>query len=444
MNVAVENMGPCRKLLKAEFAAEDIQKEYDESLKVFAKHGAVKGFRPGRAPLDVIRRKYDKQILEGLRDHLLAQGFQKAMKEHKFEAIAESNLTQSELKAGLPFTFSVELDVEPEFELPAYKGIEVDAKKVEITEEALTQAIDRYLESTGKYEDVTEDRAAKADDMVAVDYAASVDGKPMSEFSEKAKSLAVGNEFWVIANEEYSFLPGFGPQLVGLKVGESKDISVAFDGQSPIEDLRGKTATFAATVKKIRSRAKPTMDEALFKSLNVKDEAELRDTFRSMLSREAESQERSRRRNVLIDALLKGAELDVPESETHSESNRIVYEMVDDNVRRGVPEQDIRDNIAKITESAKTAARDRVKLRYLLKRIAETEKIEATDGEVSSLMAAQAMRAGHRTAKDWMKAAKLKETAVRAGMKQDLLTSKTIDFLLANANLTGEGAEAQK
>ncbi len=440
MNVVVENTGPCRKLLKVEFTAEEVQQEYDESLSVYVKHGRVKGFRPGKAPLDMVRRQYDKQILEGLHDHLLAKGYQAAMKEHGFDPIAEMGLEQAELKAGQPFSFSVTLDVEPQFELPGYKGLEVEAKKVEIGEDAITQAIDRYLENTGKYEDVTEDRPVKEGDMVGVDYTATVDGQPMADLSEKAKSLAVGTDFWVIANEEYSFLPGFGPQLTGLKVGESKDISVAFDEQSPIEELRGKTGVFAATVKKIRSRVKPAMDEALFKSLNVKDEAELRETFRGLLSREAESQERSRRRSQLIDGLMKAATLDIPESEAHSESNRIVYEMVDDNARRGVPEQEIRDNIAKITESAKTAAQGRVKLRYLLKRIAQEEKLAATDAEVTALMAAQAMRSGHRTAKEWLTAAKLKEKDVRDGLRQDLLTSKTIDFLLEHAKLTGEGA----
>jgi trigger factor len=200
----------------------------------------------------MIRRQYDKQILEGLRDHLLAKGYQQAMKEHGFDPVAEMGLEQSTLKAGEPFSFSVTLDVEPQFEMPVYKGLEVEAKAVDITEEALTQAIDRYLENTGKYEDLTEVRPVKEGDMVAVDYTATVDGKPMAEVSEKAKGLAAGTDFWVIANEEYSFLPAFGPQLIGLKVGDAKDISVAFDGQSPIEELRGKTGVFAATVKKIR------------------------------------------------------------------------------------------------------------------------------------------------------------------------------------------------
>jgi trigger factor len=444
MNVTVENTGPCRKLIKVEYSAEEIQKEYDESLAVFAKHGNVKGFRPGKAPVEMIRRLYDKQIQEGLHEHLLAKGFQQAMKEHKLAPVAELDLNKSPLKAGEPFSFSLSLDVEPQFEMPAYKGLEVEAKKVDITEEALTQAIDRYLENTGKYEDLKEERPVKEGDMVAVDYAATVDGKPMAEVSEKAKGLATGTDFWVIANEEYSFLPAFGPQLVGLKIGDSKDISVTFDNQSPIEDLRGKTAVFASKVKNIRARAKPAMDEELFKSLHVKDEAELRETFRHMLQGEADRHESSRRRNQLIETLLKTTRLDVPESEAQDESHRIVYEMVEENTRRGVPEQEIRDNLPKISESAKTAANDRLKLRYLLRRIAREEKIEVTDAEVTSLMNAHALRSGAKSAKEWLQKANLKEKEVRHGLRQDLLTTKTIDTLMAHAKLSGDGAEVAK
>lgn len=444
MKVTVENAGPCRKSLKVEFSGEEIQKEYDESLAVYAQHGRVKGFRPGKAPVEMIRRMYDKQILEGLHEHLLAKGFQQALKEHKLNAVAEYDLQKSNLKAGEPFSFSLAVDVEPDFELPAYKGIEVDAKKVEISDDAVTQALDRYLENMGKYEDLAEARPVKEGDMVAVDYTATVDGKPMAEISDKAKGLAAGADFWVIANEEYSFLPAFGPQLVGLKIGDAKDVSVTFDGQSPIEELRGKTAVFASTVKKIRARTKPALNEELFKQLGAKDEADLRATFKNMLQGEADRQEMSRRRNLLIESLMKSAVLDVPESEEHDESHRIVYEMVEENTRRGVPEQEIRDNIGKISESAKTAAKDRVKLRYLLKRIAREEKIEATDAEVTALLNAHALRSGAKSAKEWLQRAKLKETEVRKGLRADLLTTKTIDALMGHAKLTGAGAGETK
>ena len=426
--------------MKVEFSAEEIQQEYDESLAVFAKHGRVKGFRPGKAPVDMIRKMFDKQIIEGLHEHLLAKGFRQALQEHKLRTVAEYDLQKSALAAGQPFSFSLALDVEPDFELPAYKGIEVDAKKVEISDDAVTQAIDRYLENMGKYEDLAEDRPVKEGDMVAVDYVATVDGRPMAEVSEKAKGLATGADFWVIANEEYSFLPAFGPQLVGLKVGDAKDVSVAFDAQAPIEELRGKTAIFASKVKKIRARTKPALTPELLQQLGAKDEADLRATFRNMLQGEADRQEMGRRRNLLIGSLMKTAVLDVPESEEHEESHRIVYEMVEENTRRGVPEKEIRDNIGKISESAKQAAKERVKLRYLLQRIAREEQIDVTDAEVTAMLNQYAARSGAQSVKDWLQRAKLKEVEVRKNLRADLLTTKTIDALMGHAKLTGAGA----
>jgi len=444
MNITLENTGPCRQLLKVEFSAEEIQKEYDDSLAMYAKHGTVKGFRPGKAPVEMIRRLYDKKILEGLDEHLLAKGFREAAKKHKLDPVAELDLQKSDLRADAPFSFSLTLDVAPEFDLPTYKGLEVEAKKVEIAEDAITQAIDRYRESTGKYEDVKDARPVKEGDMVAVDYTATVDGKPMADLSDKAKSLATGSDFWVIANEQYSFLPAFGPQLVGMKVGDAKDISVEFDDTAPVEELRGKTGVFASTVKTLRERVLPPMDEAFFKSVQVKDEAELRNTFRGLLKNEADGQETTRRRNQLIETLLKAATFDVPESEMESESQRIVYEMVEENTKRGIAEEEIRKNLSKISESAKTAAKDRVKLRYLLKKVAKQEKLDVTDAEVSSLMNAHAMRSGFPSAKEWLKKANLKEKEVRSSIRQDLLTSKTIDLLLDAAKLTGEGAVEAK
>ena len=118
--------------------------------------------------------------------------------------------------------------------------------------------------------------------------------------------------------------------------------------------------------------------------------------------------------------------------------------MVEENTRRGVPEQEIRDNLAKISESAQAAAKDRLKLRYLLKRIAREEKIEVADAEVAALMNAHALRSGAKSAKEWMQKANLKEREVRHGLRQDLLTSKTIDALMAHAKLSGAGAEEAK
>ncbi len=439
MKVTFENEGPCRRKLTVEFPADEVQKEYDESLAVYVKQAKIKGFRPGKAPVEMIRRQYDKDICSGLRDHLLAKGYHQALKEHKFKSVAEMDLQQSDVAPGQPYSFTLTLDVEPEFELPAYEGLKVEAKKVEVGDDAVTQAMDRYLEGMGKYLDVEEDRPVKENDMVAVDYTATVDGKPMTDFSDKAKGLGEGKDFWVIANQEYSFIPEFGPQLVGMKVGDSKDISITFGDSGPIPELNGKTAVFSTTVKKLRVKQKPEMNEEFFKSMDVKDEAELREVFKGILQREAERTEMSRRRSELLEKLRDSVQFDVPESEVQEETNHIVYDMVNENVRRGVAEQEIRDNLSKLTDSAKAAAVDRIKVRYLLDRIAEKEHITVSDAEVTAMLEAHAQQS-HMSLKDWLQHIKRKEVDMRRAMRKDLRSDKTVALLLDKAEWTGEGA----
>jgi trigger factor len=444
MNVSVESTGPCRKLLKVDFEQEEVLKEYEDSLAAYARQVRIKGFRPGKAPLNLVRRQYDKAILSGLDERLVARGFHELLKQHPMKVVRELKLNKTELKPELPFGVELEVEVAPEFELPEYKGIEVEARKVSIAEEAVTQAIDEYLESVGKFEDAPEGAEVRAGDMAAVDYAATVDGQPMESLSEKARQLATAEDYWVIANEAYSFLPTFGPQLVGMKPGDAKDVSVTFDDQAPIEELRGKTATFATTLKKVRVRAKPPMDQKLFDSLHVKDEAELRAMFAQELDRRAREEEDTRRTHAIVEKLIADATFDLPPSEVQEQVNSIVYDLVEQNARRGVPEQEIRESVGKITEAAQSLAVSRLRMKYIGDAIAEKEKLRVSQAEVDRVMLAHAMQAGHRDVKSWLKSIKAKETQLRNGLQSEMLRSKVMNFLKSQARYTGEGAETME
>lgn len=446
MKVNVENAGPCRKKISVEFSAEEVDNEYGSSLKYYLRHGTVKGFRPGKAPEAMIRRAYDKQILSVLKDHLLATGFQQAMKEHKLQTVAEYDLQQSTLASGQPFSFSLVVDVAPEFELPEYKGIEVDAKKIEIADEAVTQALNDYLKSLGQYEDVTEPLPVEIEDIVAVDYTSTLDGEVPAEMSKELKDLLEATDRWVVANQEYSFLPEFGTQLIGAKVGDTRDITVQFEQDAQPAEVRGKKGVFKTTVKKIRRRKMPVLDEATLQRIGAKSEEDVRDMFRQLLRQQAEIQEQRRRREQVEAHLLKTVEnLDLPESEESEVHNNLVYSIVDENLQRGVKEQEIRENLDKISASAKEAARTQLKLRYLLKRIADAENLVVTDQEVDSALLRQAQRDGV-SVKDFIRTRKLNEAKLRRDIRTGLRNGKAMDAVLSHAKLTGPGAEqaAQK
>ncbi len=442
MKASVENSGPCRKKISVEFSAEEVDNEYKDSLQYYQRNGTIKGFRPGKAPEAMIRRAYDKQILQVLQEHFLALGFQKAVTEHKLQAVAEYDLQQSPLATGQPFFFSLTVDVAPEFDLPEYKGIVIETKAIDIAEEAVTQALNGYLKRQSQFEDLAGTVVVEADDVVAVDYTGTLDGAVPEDLSAEMKDLISATDRWVVANEEDSFLPEFGPQLVGAKVGETRDITIQFGPDAYPDALRGKRGIFTTTVKKIRRRKLPVLDEAFFQNHGVKDEAELRGVFRSVLRNEAEAQEQRRRKELVESQLLqKVADLDLPESEEYETHNNLIYSIVNENLQRGVKEQEIRDNLDKISTSAKEAARNQLKLRYLLQRIAVEEGVTVANAEVENVLMRYALRA-RKTVKEFIRTEKLNETKLRRDIRNNLRNEKVLYAVLGHAQLTGPGAMA--
>lgn len=443
MQSTLNEQGGCRRELAVEFTADEVRAKYNEILKTYVKYGQVNGFRPGRAPADLIRRKYGERIATETRDALTGDGYRAALQEHSLKIVAELDLKRDEVVPGQPFSFRLLMDVEPTFDLPSYKGIALDARKIDITPEAVDQALTAFLKNTGSYADAPEGATAANGDMIAVDYTATIDGHPLDEGLEKAKSLASAKDFFVIADEEYSFLPGFGTALVGLAPGAAKDIDITFPDTFPIEELRGKTARFAVTVKKIRTRTPRVIDEAFCKEAGVKDEAEFRERIRSSLESRAVESEENRLQEIIRDSLLSGSTFDLPAAELESEKNRIVYNLVEENARRGVPESAIRGGIEQITASAATTAERQLRLRYIFRAIARDDHINVSSAEVDRWL-----RGASPDPAAWLKQAakreKTTETEVRAEIRRMILLSKVENRLFELAAWSGDGAEAMR
>lgn len=434
MSVLLETKGPSRKELKIEVPADEVKKAWDEVTAVFVQGAQIKGFRLGKAPKDMVVRQYGKKIREEVRDYVLPNAYREALKEQGLEPAMVLDLQEGEINPSEPFSFTVLLDVVPEFTLPPYKGIEIDSKTIKVSDKDVVDSINQFRERSATYVDAPEGSVVQPNDMVVLDYTATLDGKPLAEVSEKAKSLGSGTDFYMIANEEYSAIPGVGPALVGMKVGDVKDIETTFDERFTVEELRGKNVVFNTTVKKIRSRVLPAMDEAFFKRCQVKDEEELKTLTREGLVEQLEKAETQRRQGELLDKLMGQVEMELPASIVQEETQRLVYDIVRENTYRGASEDAIKENREKIFESAEQSARDRVKIRYILQRIAQEEKVVVSDAEVTSQIAHYAMQQGV-SARDWFKRIKQEEHEVRDSVRKELRDAKTLDLLLKNAKI---------
>ena len=312
MNVMVENVGPCRKNLRIEIPAQKVSEEYSAVVDVYTKAARIPGFRQGRAPGDLVKKHYAKEIEQKVKDRLIPTGYSEALKEQKLDPVAVLDVSDATLTLGQSLTFSVALDVPPEFKLPEYIGISVQRKKVEVKDEQVADTIKHILDQHAKWDDIT-GRPVRKGDLVQIDYDGICDNKMIEELAPKAAGLGKGKDFWMMADEN-AFLPGFADGLLGANIGEKRQILVDFNADFSEKAVAGKKCAYFVDVKGIREKKLPAMDEELLKSLGVESEDNLKTRIREEMRKFGEEQENRRLKNEIIKYLLENTKLDVPES----------------------------------------------------------------------------------------------------------------------------------
>lgn len=432
MNVQIESSGPCRRHLRIEIPAERVSKEMSGVVDAYLQYAKIPGFRPGKAPRAMVAKRYQKQIQQEVKERMVPEAYQTAIKDQNLRPVAVIDVDEPVVTADAPFVFNVVVDVQPEFDMPAYKSITVTPQRVTVEDERVEEVLNNLRDRNAKYEDAAEDAVAGAGDLVSIDSEATLEGKPLAETIPELKELSSGKDFWLFADDEQFLLKDLSKGLVGLKKGDQTAISVTFPDSFPNEAARGKSADFAVTVKAIRSKVLPPVDEAFLKDLQVESLDQLKDRIREDLMRMKEDQEKQRQRGELVRKLLDAVSMDLPESVVQQETSRTVYDIVQENARRGVSNDEIEANRDQIFQAATRNAEEQVKLKFILLRIAEAEKIEVADPEVESRIRAMAQA----TRRD---PAKLREDFVKDGgqgwtrLKERMTQDKALDAVMATA-----------
>lgn len=430
MNVTVENAGPCRKNLRIEIPAEKVGEEYTAVVNAYMKAVRIPGFRQGKAPSDLVKKHYAKEIEQEVKDRLIPAGYHDALKEQKLDPVAVLDVSEASLTLGQPMTFNVSLDVPPEFKLPEYFGVSLERKKVEVKDEQVADTIKHILDQHAKWDDVT-GRPVQKGDLVQIDYEGLCENKMIEELAPKAAGLGKGKDFWTMADEN-AFLPGFAEGLLGANIGEKRQVLVDFKADFPEKAVAGRKCTYFADVKGIREKKLPAMDQGMLKSLGVESEDALKSRIREDMQKFGEEQETRRLKSEIVKHLLEKTKLEVPESVVQQETRDTVYDIVREQSYRGVSREEIETRKGEIFEAATKSATEKVKINYILHRIAEQEKIEATEEEVSARIAEMAPRYNAKPAE--LRAELEKRDAV-GKIGEDIRVTKTLDLLLAKANV---------
>jgi len=430
MAVTIENTAPCRKKLRVEVNAERVAGTRAEILQEFRRFAKIPGFRPGKAPEPMVEKRYAGEIDEELRKRLIPESYREALVEQKLKVVGYPQVESVEYQPGRPLVYTAAVDTAPEFSLPDYKSIPLKKKNVTVKDEEISQTLESLREQQADFVTV-EGRALQTGDFAVISYSGVVDGKPIAQLAPEAKGLGENKDFWLLISPE-SFLPGFCGQLVGANPGEKRQVLVDFPADFPQKPLAGKKATFFVDVVSIKEKKLPELSDELAKKLGADSLEKLKDTVRKSLAAEAERQRDSDLRRQLIDYLLGKVAFDLPESLVQQETRSIIYDVVRENSLRGATKDQLEEKKNEIFGFATKSAQDRLRTSFILDAIAQAEQIKVEEVEVEQRIGQLAERAG--TTPDRLKA-QLTERGGLGEIEEQILVSKTLDFLMTQAKV---------
>jgi trigger factor len=288
---------------------------------------------------------------------------------------------------------------------------------------------------------VTERTAAKGD-YVKLSYAGKVDGQPVAELVPDKQIYGEVPQTWEeVEGEHEGVIPGLGKYLAGLKAGDKKDIEITFPAEfAAAPALAGKKAVYAVEVQEIRERVLPPLDETFFKANQADDLDGLKASVRNNLKMQKEYQNRSEQRRQVSDALLEKVDFAAPESLVESETQGVLRQFIEENMRRGVPQEQFEKDKQELVENARKAATRRVKLQLILAKIAEAEKIQVGEQDINNFIYREAMRTNEKPDKLVKELSKNRD-ALRS-VQQSIIFDKAVDFLVSKATVTTQQPKA--
>jgi trigger factor len=384
VNVTVENLAPCKKLVRVEVDAQQVDATFDSITKEFQRDAVLPGFRPGKAPKDMVLRKYEKNILDEVKRKLISDSYRKAVDEQKLDVLGYPDIEEIQFRRGQPLQFAATVETAPEFELPDYKGLPIKREARTVTDVDVDNALEVLRQQQQQFKKV--DRPAQTGDFAVVNYTATSDGKPLTEIAPTAKSLAENKAFWIELKPD-SFLPGFSDQLIGAKAGDKRQVTVDFPAGFLIPELVGKKGVYEVELTEVKEKILPAVDDAFAKSFGAETLEKLRQGVRRDLENELNLKVHKAARNQILRSLLDRVHFDLPETAVAQETRNVVYDIVQENAKRGVGRETIEQQKEQIYSAATHGAKERVKVAFLLQRIAEKEDIKVSQEEIGRRIA---------------------------------------------------------
>ena len=378
MSVQVENLEHSLAKLTIEVDADTVEKAIEKAYQKQKKNIAIQGFRKGKAPRHIIEKMYGAGVfLEDAANDIIPQAYEDAAKESELEIVSQPKIDVTQLEKGKSFIFTAEVAVKPEVTLGDYMGVEVEKTETEVTDEEVMAEIDKERESNSRTIAV-DDRAVEDKDIVTIDFEGFVDGVAFEGGKAEDYALTIGS---------HSFIDTFEEQLIGANVGEEKTVNVTFPENYQAEELAGKPAEFKVTVKEIKVKELPELDDDFAQDVSEFDTMEeYKADVKKNLTEAKEKEALAAKEDKVLEKIIENATMDINELMIETQTRNIAEDFA-----RRIQQQGLSiEQYFQFTgltpetflEQMKPQALKRIQTRLVLEKIVELENVEVTDERV--------------------------------------------------------------
>ncbi len=425
MSLQVEKLEKNMAKLTIEAGADELEKAIEKAYQKQKNKISIPGFRKGKVPRQMVEKMYGKEVFyEDAANELIPDAYDKALDECEEDIVSSPKIEVVQIEAGKPFIFTATVALKPEVKLGKYKGVKVDKIDTEVTDEEIDEEINRERENNARTIAV-EDRPVKDGDMTKLDFEGFVDGEAFEGGKGEDYPLTIGSG---------AFIPGFEEQLVGAEIGKEVEVKVTFPEDYQAENLQGKEAVFKCTVKEIKEKELPELDDEFASEVSeFETMAEYREDLKKNLTEKKEKDAKNAKEDAAIKAVVEESEMDIPEPMLESQQRQMVDEFAQRITMQGLSMEQYFQftgtNYQKMVEQVKPQALERIKSRLVLEAVVKAENIEVTGEDYEKEL--ETMAEVYQ-----MEVAKVKDLMgerEKKNIMQDLAVRKAAEFITDNA-----------
>jgi trigger factor len=439
-DVKVEDAGPAKKRLTITVPADAIREKIEESIGTLANEAAVPGFRKGKVPRKLLERRFGSTVRNETKNQIVADAYASVIEEQEIRPVGEpepvDKIDELELEEGKPLTFAVEVEVVPDFELPELENIDIKKPMLEITDEQIEEELNRNCLQMGEAEEIRSD--FQPGDRLVGPGTATKEGEEEPFFRHEHIDIIVpGDDEGGRGQVLGLLIDGLASLLKDKSVGDTLTVEAVGPEGHELEHIRGRKLTIEVTIREAQ-RITPASVEQVVAHYGMASEQLLREQIRIALEQRRDEQQRGAMREQVHDYLLDAVDFDLPEKLSAAQATRMVERQRLELLYQGMSVEEVEERLAELRAEAEAASRRRLKLSFILNRLARHFEVEVSDQEVNGRIAAIAMQRGVRP--DQLRT-ELVQSNRLGELAAQIRENKAADRVIDRANVTEIPAE---